>query len=49
MRVPKLIIGAVLVLPIRKFKKGISINAPPPPLIVEIEKEINPTRKIMMR
>ena len=46
---PKLIIGAVFVVPTIKFKNGININAPPPPLIVEIEKEINPAKNIITR
>ena len=44
---PKLIIGAVLVVPTIKFNKGISINAPPPPLMVEIEKESAPAKNRM--
>ena len=46
---PMFIIGAVLVVPIIKFKKGINIKAPPPPLIVEMEKEISPAIKIIAK
>jgi len=39
---PRFIIGAVLVVPTIKFNNGISINEPPPPLTVDIEKVITP-------
>ena len=39
---PRFMIGAVFVVPTIKFNNGISINAPPPPLIVDIEKVITP-------
>jgi hypothetical protein len=37
--------GAVLEAPTKKLKKGISINNPPPPLMVEIVKAIIPEMK----
>ena len=49
MSVPKLITGAVLDAPMKKFKMGIISKAPPPPLIVESVNESTPITKMSNR
>jgi hypothetical protein len=47
--VPRLITGAVLLAPIRKFSMGIISKAPPPPLMVEMVNDIIPIPKMINR